>query len=89
MNLLAFLIHNLFELMDQRYTLLRKQLGARKNFFNDIRALTRYLFFDSWDHLIDFMMQQLELEIQKVIIPPNEFSLPFNRVLGRIVFQPS
>lgn len=63
MNLLAFLIHTVFELIDQRYQALRKALGARKNFFNDIRALTRYLIFQSWDHLLEFMIQQLELKI--------------------------
>lgn len=63
MNLLAFLIHTVFELMDHRYQALRKALGARKNFFNDIRALTRYFVFKNWDHLLDFMIQQLEINL--------------------------
>lgn len=29
-------------------------------------ALTRYLYFDNWDHLLTFMLEGLELEI-----PPN------------------
>jgi hypothetical protein len=33
------------------------------SFFNDIQTLTRYLYFDSWDHLLDFMLKQLELDI--------------------------
>jgi hypothetical protein len=31
-----------------------------------LRALTRYLYFDSWDHLLTFMLEGLEL-----VIPPN------------------
>lgn len=44
----------------------RDHLPARKTFFDDLRALTRYLYLDSGDHLLTFMLQGLELEI-----PPN------------------
>jgi hypothetical protein len=43
------------------YQAIRHALGARRNFFNDLRALTRYLYFPSWDDLITFMFQKLEL----------------------------
>ena len=66
LNLLAFLLHTLFALLDANYQLLRKALGARQTFFNDIRTLTRYFVFDSWDALLRFMIEQLELEP-----PPN------------------
>jgi hypothetical protein len=66
LNLLAFLFHTVFELLDAKYKLLRKALGARQTFFNDIRTLTRYFVFESWDHLLSFMIEQLELEP-----PPN------------------
>jgi hypothetical protein len=61
LNLLAFLVHSVLEIGDEQYRLLRQALGARKTFFNDMRALTRYLYFDSWHHLLAFMIQQLEL----------------------------
>ncbi len=61
LNLLAFLFHTVLELADDQYRLLRQVLGARQTFFNDIRALTRYLCFVSWPHLLAFMIQQLEL----------------------------
>ena len=63
LNLLAFLFHTILHLIDKRYQRLREHLGARQTFFNDIRALTRYLCFDSWDHLLNFMIEQLELDI--------------------------
>ena len=66
LNLLAFLFHTAFALLDAKYHVLRAALGARQTFFNDIRTLTRYFVFDSWDHLLTFMLQQLELEP-----PPN------------------
>lgn len=62
LNLLAFLSHTLLELLDRKYALLRETIGPRKTFFDDIRTLTRYLCFDSWQHLLDFMIKQLELE---------------------------
>jgi len=63
LNLVAFLFHTILHLIDNRYRSLREHLGARRTFFNDIRTLTRYLCFDSWNHLLNFMMAQLELEI--------------------------
>lgn len=63
LNLLAFSFHTILHLIDQRYQRLREHLGARQTFFNDIRTLTRYLCFDSWDHLLNFMIAQLELDI--------------------------
>lgn len=63
LNLLAFLFHTILHLIDKRYQRLREHLEARQTFFNDIRTLTRYLCFDSWDHLLNFMIAQLELDI--------------------------
>lgn len=66
LNILSLLFHTLLELLDQKYELLRSHLPTRKTFFDDLRALTRYMYFDSWDHLLTFMLEGLELEI-----PPN------------------
>lgn len=48
-------------MFDETYQAVREELGARRTFFNDIRALTRYLIFESWDQLLAFMYQQLEI----------------------------
>ena len=63
LNLLAFLFHTVLELVDAQYRLLRQALGVRRTFFNDIKTLTRYLYFDNWQHLLDFMIKQLELDL--------------------------
>ena len=56
LNLLAFLFHTVLQLVDESYQKIRKQLVTRKGFFQDIRSLTKYLFFESWSVLIQFMI---------------------------------
>ncbi|MCL5996188.1 MAG: ISNCY family transposase [Chloroflexi bacterium] len=68
LNLLAFLIHTAQHLISEPYRLLRTTLSVRRTFFDDLRALTRYVIFDSWDALFRFMLQGLE-----VVIPPGLF----------------
>jgi hypothetical protein len=63
LNILSLLFHTVLELLDEKYKLLRAHLPTRKTFFNDLRALTRYLIFDSWDQLLTFMIQGLELDL--------------------------
>jgi len=65
LNLLAFLFHTVLHLVDTRYQALRAHLAVRQTFFSDVQTLTRYLCFTSWEHLLTFMMTQLEL-----VIPP-------------------
>ena len=61
LNLLSFLFHTVLEIFDNKYRLIRETLPRRKDFFNDIRALTRYICFDCWNQLLDFMIRGLEL----------------------------
>ena len=63
LNLLAFLVHTVQEISAPAYQCLRQALGARKTFFNDLRALTRYLLFESWDALFQFMADGLEISL--------------------------
>ena len=61
MNILAFLYHTFLSFTDEHYRLIRAHLPTRKTFFDDLRALTRYLLFPSWGALMDFMMRGLEI----------------------------
>jgi hypothetical protein len=61
MNILAFLYHTFLSFTDGNYRLIRAHLPTRKTFFDDLRALTRYMLFASWDALMDFMMAGLEI----------------------------
>jgi hypothetical protein len=60
LNLLAFLFHTVLEFVDEKYRQARKQIGTRKRFFQDLRALTTYLVFDNWQHLFSFMLEEFE-----------------------------
>jgi hypothetical protein len=61
LNILAFLIHTIQEMIEPDYQRLRRALGARKTLFNDLRALTRYMVFESWDDLFSFMEDGLDI----------------------------
>jgi hypothetical protein len=62
LNLLAFLFHTVLQWCDAKYALLRQVLVRRQTFFDDMRALTRYMVFENWHHLMDFMIRGLKLE---------------------------
>ena len=61
MNLLAFALHTLLEVSDASYRLVRAAVGARRKFFQHLEALTTYFYFETWERLMDFMMQGLEI----------------------------
>jgi hypothetical protein len=58
--ILAFLTHTVLEWMDDKYQLLRKKLPSRQRLFSDIRTLTSYLCFDTWEALMDFMLDSFK-----------------------------
>lgn len=66
LNGLSRLCHKLLEWLDQKYKRLRSHLSARETFVDDLRTLTRYMYFDRWDYLLTFMLEGLEVDI-----PPN------------------
>jgi len=61
MNILALLTHTFLAYCDDAYCLIRATLPTRKTFFDDIRALLRYMCFPSWEAMMDFMMRGLEI----------------------------
>lgn len=62
-NVPAFLFHTVLDISDNKYKMLRRELPSRKTFSDDIRSLTGYICFDSWDSLMNFMIHGPELEI--------------------------
>jgi hypothetical protein len=68
LNLLAFLTHTLQELTAKPYQMLRSALKSRHTFFNDLRALTRYHCFDSWQHLWRFMLESLDIVFDPALL---------------------
>ena len=61
LNLLAFALHTLLELTDDSYRLIRATVGAHRKFFTHLEALTTYLYFETWERLMDFMLRGLEI----------------------------
>jgi hypothetical protein len=62
LNLLAFLFHTVLDLVDEQYRAIRHTLGTRRRFFQDLDALLRYFQFESWDAVLSFMLEGLELD---------------------------
>jgi hypothetical protein len=60
LNLLAFLFHTVLQLLDESYQRIRLLLGTRIRFFQDLRTLTTYFVFDSWQHLFDFILESFD-----------------------------
>ena len=65
--LLAFLFHTVLDHVDKLYQLLRSVLSSRQMFFDDVRALTRYICFESWQQMLEFMLRGLEIVIPEVV----------------------
>jgi hypothetical protein len=63
LNLLAFLFHTVLDLVNEQYRAIRKTLGTRRRFFQDLEALLRYFQFENWDEVLTFMFKGLELDI--------------------------
>jgi len=61
LNLLAFGLHTLLDVTDESYRLIRSTVGARRKFFTHLEALTTYLYFETWERLLDFMLRGLEI----------------------------
>ena len=59
--LLAFLCHTALDLACWTYQAIRQKLRTRRKFFDDLRSLTTYLYWRSFQHLLRFMARQLEL----------------------------
>lgn len=62
LNLPTFLFHTVLDLVDGKDGMLRKALPSRKTFFEHLKALTHYLYFEDWDNLFQFMIEGLELD---------------------------
>lgn len=62
LNLLAFLMHTILDLVNEQYRAIRQALGRRKTFFQDLEALLRYVFFDTWEEVFLFMFKGLDLD---------------------------
>jgi hypothetical protein len=60
MNLLAFTFHTLADLMDEKYQTINGLIKCRREFFEEIRTITKYMLFTSWDHLYNTILNSFK-----------------------------
>ena len=60
LNLLAYAFHTLAEFFESKYKQIRDLIKVRREFFEEIRTLTKYMVFSSWDHLFDTMLESFK-----------------------------
>ena len=53
LNLLAFALHTVADLVDEAWKAARAAVGARKRFFEELRTITTYLLFPTWAALVE------------------------------------
>ena len=56
LTLLAFFIHQFFELNSSLYQVARKKFGSKKNMWNILRSCIQMFIFDSWESLLKFVL---------------------------------
>jgi len=52
LNMLAFFLHQIFELTDRTYQWLRKKLGSKKNLWDHVRIFCCAIVFPDWEDLL-------------------------------------
>jgi hypothetical protein len=56
LNLLAFFIHEIFSLTDERYQEMRLYAGTRREFWNRVYNMFLMFDFNNWDQMLDVMI---------------------------------
>ncbi len=57
LNLLAFFMHQIFEISDLLYQKCRKKFSARKEYWNQLRCTFRIFHFPVWEELLIFILK--------------------------------
>lgn len=57
MNLLAFYMHQIFQLSCSHYQHCRTEFTAYKEFWNNLRSVIRYNIFYNWERLLDYVAE--------------------------------
>lgn len=57
LTLIAFLMHQIFELTDEQYKACRAKLGSKRHLWETIRAYIKLLIFETWELLLAFVLK--------------------------------
>jgi hypothetical protein len=66
LTLLAFYFHQIFELTDGVFQACRKSYGSKVHLWENFRATNRMLVVDSWEHLMDLLLNEDDYEVTAV-----------------------
>jgi hypothetical protein len=60
LNLLAFFMHQIFDLADNLYQQCRKKFGSKREFWNCLRGVIKVLIFPDWENLLQRVLTPSE-----------------------------
>ncbi len=60
LTLIAFMFHQILELVDILYQACRKKFGSKWHMWESLRSYIKILIFDSWEHLLDFALDPIK-----------------------------
>ena len=61
LNIIAFLFHSVLELYNHIYQKIRKNVGTKVGLFEYFRQVLMHFIFNSWKHLIEYIIKNLKL----------------------------
>lgn len=70
LTLIAFAVHQVFELTDKLYQTCRTHFGSKKNLWDHVRAYIKLFVFNTWEELLYFSMDPEDYLPEKMP-PPN------------------
>ena len=63
LTLVAFTMHQIFELTDTQYQSCREKFGSKKHFWETVRSYIKIIIFESWDGLLSFALAPQRYEV--------------------------
>jgi hypothetical protein len=60
LTLLAFYVHQIFELTDRLYQRCRRKFGSKQHMWETLRSYIKIIIFDTWEQLLDFALTPLK-----------------------------
>lgn len=70
LTLIAFSVHQIFELTDKLYQVCRQHFGSKKNLWDHVRAYIKLFVFNTWEELLSFTLNP-EHYLPERMPPPN------------------
>lgn len=59
LTLIAFFMHQIFELTDKLYEQNRKKFANKRHMWESLRSYIQIIVFDSWEHLLEFALKPI------------------------------